>query len=46
VVWLFQGVLEAPQEFGCNTSLPPGPYRNAFAPAHLAYLRGASIFCF
>ena len=36
VIWLFQGVLESPQELGCNTSLPPGPYRSALAPAHLA----------
>jgi hypothetical protein len=36
VVWLFQGVLESPQESSCNTSLPPGSYRDAFAPAHLA----------
>jgi hypothetical protein len=36
VVWLFQGVLDSPQELGCNSSLPPGTYRSAFAPAHLA----------
>jgi hypothetical protein len=36
VVWLFWGVLESPQELSCNTSLPAGPYRDAFVPAHLA----------
>jgi hypothetical protein len=36
VIWLFQGVLDAPDSLACNSSLPPGPYRSAFAPAHLA----------
>ena len=35
VIWLFQGVLESPQELSCNTSLPPGTFRSALAPAHL-----------